>query len=146
VRRLPLGPLEWTIAAPREVVFDVVSAPYLERTPRALAAKLEVLERREGSVTAAHFTKVYGGRTVTTIEDVTFVPPGLVTFHLVSGPVAGVEETFELSAAGAGTQFVWRGELSSRSRLWGRIVARRWTAVVRHSLAQIVAESERRAG
>ena len=34
-----LGPLTFRIAAPREVVFDVVSGPYLGRTPRALEPK-----------------------------------------------------------------------------------------------------------
>jgi hypothetical protein len=41
----PLGPLTFRIAAPREVVFDVISAPFLQRTSRALEAKLHVLER-----------------------------------------------------------------------------------------------------
>ena len=38
----PLGPITRTIAAPPETVFDVIAAPYLGRTPRALAGKLEV--------------------------------------------------------------------------------------------------------
>ena len=41
----PLGPLTLRIDAPRDVVFDVISAPYLGRTPRALERKLRVLER-----------------------------------------------------------------------------------------------------
>jgi hypothetical protein len=45
-RRLqPLGPLVWSIQAPQEIVFDVIAAPYLGRTPRALADKLQVWER-----------------------------------------------------------------------------------------------------
>jgi hypothetical protein len=45
-RRLqPLGRLSQTIAAPPEVVFEVIAAPYLGRTPRALADKLQVWER-----------------------------------------------------------------------------------------------------
>jgi hypothetical protein len=31
----PLGPIERTIAAPRETVFDIIAAPYLGKTPRA---------------------------------------------------------------------------------------------------------------
>ncbi len=146
-RPLPLGPLEWMIFAPREVVFDVISSPYLERTPRALASKLEVLERRRNSVVAAHYTRVLGGRVrVTTVERVTFRRPSLVTFRLLRGPVSHVKEVFELTEDAGSTRFVWRGELSSKSRLWSRIVARRWTAVVRHSVAEIAAEAERRAG
>ena len=41
----PLGPQQVQMAAPREVVFDVIAEPYLGRTPRALADKLRVLER-----------------------------------------------------------------------------------------------------
>jgi hypothetical protein len=143
--RVELGPLEWTIAAPPQVVFRVVAAPYLGRTPRALADKLEVLERRENAVTAAHHTRVLGGIRVTTVEDVAFDEPHRVSFHLVSGPVRAVEETFELLDAVGGTRFVWAGHLESRSRVWARIVARRWTIAVRESLAQIAIEAERRA-
>jgi hypothetical protein len=49
----PLGPLMVLIAAPREVVFDVVASPYLGRTPRALETKLKVLERGEDRWEAA---------------------------------------------------------------------------------------------
>jgi hypothetical protein len=35
----PLGPFAWKIPAPRELVFGVISAPYLQKTPRALEAK-----------------------------------------------------------------------------------------------------------
>jgi hypothetical protein len=49
----PLGPLRVRIRAPREVVFDVISGPYLGRTPRTLASKLEVLERGSDLVLAA---------------------------------------------------------------------------------------------
>ncbi len=40
-----LGPVSWEIPADREVVFDVIAGPYLERTPRALEGKLQVWER-----------------------------------------------------------------------------------------------------
>jgi hypothetical protein len=35
-----LSPLTRVIAAPREIVFDVISSPYLGRTPRATAGRL----------------------------------------------------------------------------------------------------------
>ena len=40
----PLGPLTVTFRAPRETVFDVIAAPYLGRTPRAMAAKEDFVE------------------------------------------------------------------------------------------------------
>src|SRR6516165_2859699 len=39
-RRRALGPIERDLAAPPEQVFDVISAPYLGRTPRAMRHKL----------------------------------------------------------------------------------------------------------
>ena len=56
-----LGPVRRQIAAPREVVFDVIAGPYLGRTPRALEDKLEVWERGSDMVLAAHFTPVRCG-------------------------------------------------------------------------------------
>jgi hypothetical protein len=53
----PLGPFVWRIDAPRELVFGVISAPYLRRTPRALEGKLRVLERGEDVVLAEHYTQ-----------------------------------------------------------------------------------------
>src|SRR6516165_7633449 len=41
----PLGPFSVQIAAPAVTVFDVIAAPYLGRTPRAMAAHLRVIER-----------------------------------------------------------------------------------------------------
>src|SRR5437588_10946207 len=52
----PLGPISRMIAAPPETVFDVIAAPYLGRTPRAMHDKLDVLERGSDMVLAAPFT------------------------------------------------------------------------------------------
>jgi len=58
-RRLqPLGPLLQTIRAPQQVVFDVIAGPYLGKTPRALADRLQVWERGSDMALAAHFTQV----------------------------------------------------------------------------------------
>ena len=57
----PLGSQLIDMAAPREVVFDVIAEPYLGRAPRALADKLRVLERGGDMVLAAHFTRSVGG-------------------------------------------------------------------------------------
>jgi hypothetical protein len=141
-RRLrPLGPIALHIAAPPELVFDVIAAPYLGRTPRALRGKLEVIERGTDLVLAAHFTPVAPGLRVTTIETVRFERPRRVTFRLVKGPVPHVVEQYELRASGSGTAFEstavsWAptcgrsargGERSWRRRGSGRSQAR-WTA------------------
>ena len=78
----PLGPISWDISAPPETVFDLIASPYLGRTPRALAAKLNVWERSANMVLAAHFTDVKG-KTTTTLETVAFERPNRIQFRLV---------------------------------------------------------------
>src|SRR5260370_4840517 len=69
----PLGPFSVQIGAPAPAVFDVIAAPYLGRTPRAMAGKLRGLERGTDMVLAEHYTPVYGGGAPPT-------PGGAVTF------------------------------------------------------------------
>ena len=144
----PLGPLTLPIAAPRDVVFDVIAAPYLWRTPRALQAKLRVLERSEDMVLAEHFTPV-GDRVATTLETVRFERPSHVHFRLVRGAVPHVVEQFSLAETAEGTELEYTGELGADlwalGRWWGSRVARRWEAAVRESLSAVAAEAERRA-
>ena len=147
-RHRPLGPLTFRIAASREIVFDVVSGPYLGRTPRALGEKLEVLERGEDVVLAAHHTRAYG-LTATTVETVRFEPPERVHFRLVRGPVPHVLETFELRERDGETELEYTGELGTDlwllGSLWAAAVARTWEATVAASLDAVRAEAERRA-
>jgi Polyketide cyclase / dehydrase and lipid transport len=143
-----LGPFTSRIAAPRELVFEVISSPYLSRTPRALERKLRVLERGEDMVLAEHYTPV-GPLVTTTLETVRFERPDLIHFRLVRGPVPHVLERFHLRETEAGTELEYSGELETdlwaAGRVWGALVARRWEAAVRSSLAEIKAEAERRA-
>jgi hypothetical protein len=143
-----LGPLTVRIDAPRDVVFDVVSEPYVGRTPRALSAKLEVLERGDDLVLAAHYTRAYG-LTAKTVETVRFERPERVHFRLVRGPVPHVVETFALREAGRETELEYVGELGADlwllGRLWGALVARTWEATVAASLENVRVEAERRA-
>jgi hypothetical protein len=143
----PLGPILLRIAAPREVVFEVIKNPYLRRTPRALEGKLRVLERGEDLVLAEHFTP-FGPIVTTTVETVRFEPPGRVAFRLVRGPVPFAVEQFVLHESDQGTELAYSGELGADlwivGRLWGAAVARRWEAAVRTSLAAVKDEAERR--
>lgn len=144
-----LGPVTRRIAAPREIVFDVVAAPYLGKTPRALERKLRVLERGEDMVLAAHFTSV-GPVTTTTLETVRFERPERIHFRLTRGPVAHAVEQFALHERDGCTELVYTGELGAdfwlAGRIWAYLVARRWEAAVKRSLAEIAAEAERQAG
>jgi hypothetical protein len=143
-----LGPFSWRISAPRELVFEIIETPYLERTPRALASKILVLERTEDMVLAAHFTPV-GPLVATTVETVRFERPERVHFRLVRGPVPYAKEVFELSETDGETTLVYSGELGADlwalGRPWSAATARVWEAAVRHSLDAVKAEAERRA-
>ena len=103
-RMRPLGPIERTIAAPPETVFDVIASPYLDRTPRAMQEKLNVWERGSDMAVAAHLT-TRGRLTTTTVETVRFERPRRVSFRRLRGPVPHVVETYELRAAQRGTAF-----------------------------------------
>jgi hypothetical protein len=145
----PLGPIERTIAARPETVFDVIAAPYLERTPRAMQEKLDVWERGSDMALAAHFTTT-GRLTTTTVESVRFERPRRISFRLLRGPVPHVTETYELQAAPTGTAFVYSGELGTDlwalGSWWGNRVAAPWERAVAASIESIAAEAERRAG
>jgi hypothetical protein len=149
----PLGPQLVDMAAPREVVFDVIAEPYLGRAPRALADKLRVLERGSDMVLAAHFTPLGGrpGLVAQTVETVRFTRPERVDFRLVRGPVPHVVEAFELTeqAGGAGTRLAYNGEIAAdlwlAGQRWCELVARRWEQTVAASLATVKTEAERRA-
>jgi hypothetical protein len=145
----PLGPIEIRIDAPRELVFDVVAAPYLGRTPRALAKEIDVLERGSDMVLAAHRTVVGRGLVATTLETVRFEPPAAVHFRLVRGPVPHVVETFRLVDDDAATVLRYDGELGADGwaigRWWGEQVGRRWEAAVAASFEQIRSAAEQRA-
>lgn len=145
----PLGPMARTMAAPPEVVFDVIATPYLGRTPRATAEKLAIWERGSDMALAAHFTKA-GRLTTTTVETVRFERPHRVSFRLLRGPVPHVAETFDLRATAAGTELVYSGELGTDfwalGAWWGDRVAAPWERTVAKSLDGIAAEAERVAG
>jgi hypothetical protein len=148
-RRQPLGPIRLVMSAPPEIVFAVIAAPYLGKTPRAMADKLQVIDRGSDLVVADHYTPILGGRfIVTTRETVAFQRPHRIAFRLLHGPVAAVEEEYLLQPAEAGTAFTYQGTLASDLPVlgswWSRTNARTWTDVVRRSLDDIAAEAARR--
>jgi Polyketide cyclase / dehydrase and lipid transport len=146
----PLGPFGVQIAARADTVFDVIAAPYLGRTPRAMSGKLQVLERGADMVLAEHYTPVHGGRlTATTLETVAFDRPSRIAFRLVRGPVPHLTEEFTLTEHDGATRLHYSGELGtdfgSAGQWWADKVAAVWEAAVRSSFTGIQAEAERRA-
>jgi hypothetical protein len=127
----------------------VIAAPYLRRTPRAMAQEIEVLERGGDMVLAAHRTPVGMGIVASTIETVRFERPETVAFRLLRGPVPHVVEQFTLHDDAGSTRLDYMGELGTDfwqlGRWWGDTVARKWEATVEGSLVRIRDEAERRA-
>jgi len=143
-----LGPQLVAIDAPPEVVFDVIAATYLGKQPRAVAEKVQVLERGKDMVLAAHHTPVCGRLVATTVETVRFTRPERIDFRLVRGPVPHVLERFELTpASGGGTTLEYRGKLGTdlwwAGERWGDLVAAKWEHTVAGSLDSIKTEAER---
>ena len=145
----PLGPVDTRIEAPRELVFDVIASPYLASPPSSFAEKIQVLERSGEMVLAAHRTPIPEGLVATTVETVRFERPGAMYFRLLRGPVPHVIERFELTEDEDATLFHYEGELGvdlwALGRWWGDLVARRWDAAVRGSVAEITRVAEIRA-
>jgi hypothetical protein len=146
----PLGPFGVQIAAPAATVFDVIAAPYLGRTPRAMSGKLQVRQRGSDMVLAEHYTPVHGGRiTAATLETITFDRPHTIAFRLVRGPVPHLTEEFSLSEQEGTTRLDYSGELGTdfgiAGQWWADRVAAAWEAAVRSTFTSIRAEAERRA-
>jgi hypothetical protein len=143
----PLGPIAVRIDAPRELVFELICTPYLERTPRD--SGIEVLARGRDLAVALHRTKVhfYEARTVEAID---FQPPARVGFRHLTGPVPHATEEFTLEAADGATELGYGGEIGIDYFLLGRLAARHWVRpqwerVVREHMEDVKRRAERRA-
>jgi len=146
----PLGPFGVQVGAPAATVFDLIAAPYLGRTPRAMSGKLQVLQRGTDMVLAEHYTPVHRGRLIAaTLETVTFDRPHRIGFRLVRGPVPQITEEFTLTEEDGTTRLDYSGELGTDfgtvGQWWADRVAAAWEAAVRSSFTSIRTEAERRA-
>ncbi|MFQ5947280.1 MAG: SRPBCC family protein [Acidimicrobiia bacterium] len=144
-----LGPVVVAVGAPRDMVFDQVASAYLGRTPRAARNHLDVLERGENLVVAAHRTRLRFYTSVT-VEAVGFHRPERVTFRHLRGPVPHAVEEFVFREVGSGSQIEYRGQLGIDFWLLGRLAGRYWVRpvwerAVEASLEQIKEGAEKRA-
>ena len=142
-----LGPITVPIAAPRELVFEIVAAPYLGRTPRD--SGIEVLARGDDLAVAAHHTKVHF-YTARTVEAVEFEAPTRVSFRHLTGPVPHALEEFALEDADGGTELRYSGELGIDFFFLGRLAGRHWVVpqwerTVREHLEELKQRAELRA-
>jgi hypothetical protein len=139
-----LGPIEVQIAAPRHLVMELISAPYMGHAPET--PEVEVLARSSDLVVAAHYTRVhfYTARTVETVE---FDRPGRVNFRLLAGPVPHAVEHFVLHETGGVTQLRYGGELGIDFFFLGRLAGRywvraQWERAVREHLDEVKERAE----
>jgi hypothetical protein len=118
-----LGPITATIHAPRELVFEIIAAPYLGRN--SATSEIEVLARSEDLVVARHHTRVHF-YTAQTTEAIDFTPPTRVGFRHLSGPVPHALEEFVLEETDAGTELRYSGEIGIDFFTLGRLAGRYW--------------------
>lgn len=120
--RHPVGLEPLRIEAPRELVYEVLSAPYLGR---ARSESVEVLAGSDSLVVAAHLTEVhfYESRTVEAVE---LDPPSSMRFRHLTGPVPEASEEFRLEASDDATVLRYDGEIGIDFFWLGRIAARHW--------------------
>jgi hypothetical protein len=142
----PLGPIALRIAAPRDLVFEMIEAPYVGR---AGGSGIEVIAQGDRLVVAAHHTKVHF-YTARTVEVVEFDPPGRVSFRHLGGPVPYAEEQFALTEAEGGTEIEYSGEVGIDFSVLGRVAGRHWVRpqwerTVREHLEDLKARAEQRA-
>jgi hypothetical protein len=142
-----LGPIEIRIDAPRDVLFEVISSPYLGRTLGR--SGIEVLAKGADLAVAVHNTKVhfYRARTVEVIE---FEAPARVGFRHLTGPVPHAIEEFMLEEAEGGTDLRYAGELGIDFFFLGRLAGRywvrpNWERAVREHLEHLKRRAEQRA-
>jgi hypothetical protein len=118
-----LGPIEVRIAAPRELVYEMIREPYLGHTPRH--SGIEVLARGENLAVASHRTRVHF-YTAITVEAVSFESPDRVRFKHLSGPVPEAAEDFALDDVDGVTELRYVGEVGIDFFFLGRIAGRLW--------------------
>ena len=143
----PLGPIDISIEAPRELVFEIISAPYVGRASGNAA--IDVLARSEALAVAAHRTKVhfYTARTVEIIE---LDPPARVGFRHLLGPVPHAVEEFVLRDVQGATALRYDGEIGIDFFILGRLAGRNWVRpqwerAVREHLDDVKRRAEQRA-
>jgi hypothetical protein len=141
-----LGPITVPIAAPRELVFEIIAAPYLGRASGG--SGIEVLARSPELVVAAHHTPVHF-YTARTVEAVKLDPPTRVRFKHLTGPVPHAVEEFALDEVEGDTELRYRGELGIDFFILGRIAGRHWVRpqwerVVREHMDDLKVRAEQR--
>lgn len=108
-RIIYLQPLDLQIAAPRHMVFQMLSAIGSGQLPGAPGDSARVLSRDGNTIVAEFHTKA-GWRTFVTVEEITLYPPERITFQHLKGPLSYVHEEITLDEQDTVTVLRYRGE------------------------------------
>ena len=140
------------IEAPREMVFQMLSAFGKGTLPGAQGESSRIL-KREGNSIIVEFMTPSGGRIYRTVEEVKLFPPERISFRHLEGPLAFAEEEFKFVESEDGTELQYNGEIEHRVPLLpgvGWIVALlyirpKYDAVIRAHMENAKVAAEARA-
>ena len=118
-----LGPVTWTIDAPRDLVWQQMTSQYTGRIPRDMRDSLEIDERSDDMLIARHYSDL-GGYTTETTEVINIDEPNTVRFRHLRGPVPHAVEEFRFEAVDdKTTRLTYEGELGIDGWALGRLAA-----------------------
>ena len=103
------------IDAPREMVFQMLSAIGKGSLPGAEGESSKVVERNGDNI-VAEFVSVSGKRTYRTLEKVVLYPPNRITYSHLQGPLTSSDEEFLLEDVEDGTELSYQGEIECKLR------------------------------
>ena len=140
------------IDAPRDMVFQMLSAIGKGSLPGAEGESSRVLERDGNTLIAEFFTRS-GKRTYRTVEEVQLHPPERITFTHLEGPLVFSDEEFNLVALETGTELRYRGKIECRLALLPGIgwltawlyVRPKYNSVIKSHMHHLKAAAEARA-
>ena len=104
-----------SIKAPRQMVFQMLSAISSGSLFGAQGDSSRVLERHDDTIIAEFFTSS-GRRVYRTVEEVRLYPPEQVTFRHLEGPLDFAEEEFSLDEQDRGTVVRYTGRIEYKVR------------------------------
>ena len=150
--KIKLQDRESHMAAPRELVFQMLSAIGKGNLPGATGESSRVIER-EGDTIIAEFITPSGRRSYRTVEEVVLYPPERITYRHLDGPLPYAEEEFALEEQDDATVLRYSGEFEYRvimlpgmGWLIGRLyIKSKYDAVIRDHMESLKSAAEARA-
>ena len=111
--KVKLAQQKVSINAPRELVFQLMSAIGKGNLPGGSGERSKVLQR-DGDTLVAEFFTPSGKKVYRTVEEVRLFPPERITYHHLEGPLAYAHEDFFLDEVETGTELTYQGEIGHR--------------------------------